>query len=87
MENSITIHHIDAETVRCLHQEANLRGISVDALVLQLIQASIRKNNDIINQEIYHDLDDLAGTWSQEEAREFSEAIAEFERIDEKLWQ
>ena len=33
-----------------------------------------------------HDLDHLAGTWSQEEADEFDAALAEQRRIDPELW-
>lgn len=32
------------------------------------------------------DLDDLAGTWSDEEAEEIDEAIREQRRIDPELW-
>ncbi|MBI4639366.1 MAG: hypothetical protein HY731_01660 [Candidatus Tectomicrobia bacterium] len=37
--------------------------------------------------QVYHDLDSLAGTWSDEQASEFLNAIADFEQVDEKLWQ
>jgi hypothetical protein len=37
--------------------------------------------------EIYHDLDILAGTWTTEETQEFLTAIADFNQVDEKLWQ
>ena len=35
---------------------------------------------------VYSDLDMLAGTWSEEDAVEFSQATAVFEKIDEDLW-
>ena len=35
---------------------------------------------------VYTDLDWLAGSWSEEEAREFAEATAAFERIDPDPW-
>jgi hypothetical protein len=41
----------------------------------------------IANIPIYHDLDSLAGTWSDQEANEFLAAVSEFNRVDEKLWQ
>ncbi|MFP4179850.1 MAG: hypothetical protein ACLFSA_07320 [Spirochaetaceae bacterium] len=34
----------------------------------------------------YDDLDHLAGTWSEAEAREFEEYISPFEQIDEEMW-
>lgn len=33
----------------------------------------------------YNDLDHLAGTWSEAEAREFEEYVAPFEQIDEEI--
>jgi len=33
-----------------------------------------------------HNLDHLAGTWSEEDAREFEEATADFGQIDEEMW-
>jgi hypothetical protein len=34
----------------------------------------------------YHDLDDLAGTWDEEEAAPFLQAIADFEHVDSEMW-
>jgi hypothetical protein len=34
----------------------------------------------------YHDLDALAGTWSEEDAAEFDQATVSFRQIDEELW-
>lgn len=33
---------------------------------------------------VFHDMDDLAGTWVEDEA--FDEALAAFEAVDEALW-
>jgi hypothetical protein len=35
----------------------------------------------------YHDLDHLAATWSDEQAKEFLEAIADLDQVDKELWQ
>ena len=35
---------------------------------------------------VYHDLDYLAGTWTEEEDREFLQAVEHFNTIDEGLW-
>ena len=36
---------------------------------------------------IHHDLDFLAGTWSEEDAAEFDNSTEAFRRVDEELWQ
>ena len=35
---------------------------------------------------IHHDLDHLAGTWSEEDAAEFDKATEIFQQVDEELW-
>jgi hypothetical protein len=34
----------------------------------------------------YHDLDFLAGTWTEADAEEFKSATADFDHIDAELW-
>ena len=36
---------------------------------------------------LHHDLDHLAGTWSEEEAQAFDAALAEQRPIDPELWE
>lgn len=36
--------------------------------------------------ERHHELDELAGTWSEEDAAEFDDAVAELRRIDPEVW-
>ncbi len=35
---------------------------------------------------LHHELDELAGTWSQKEAAKFQKNTADFEKIDKDLW-
>ena len=35
---------------------------------------------------VYHDLDYLAGTWTEEDDKEFLQATEDFNKIDEELW-
>ena len=83
MSVAISIPSVDDKTAARLRLEAERRGITMEDLVLQLIQQGIEN----LQAPPYHDLDTLAGTWSKEQAAEFLEAIAEFEQVDEKLWQ
>jgi hypothetical protein len=59
--------------------EAKRRGMSPEALAEALIQQSL-------SGQKFHDLDYLAGTWSEEDARNFQNNTATFETIDETLW-
>lgn len=44
----------------------------------------LNKNSDFIQE--YHDLDYLAGTWSEEDELEFINNTNYFNQIDPKLW-
>ncbi len=57
------------------------------AAVLELIQKGITKEQDGEPLHVYRDLDELAGTWGDEEAEAFLDVVADFEHVDEKLWQ
>lgn len=79
-------------------QQITIRGIKLD--VEKEIRKIAREHGKSINQvikEIIHkefnqkeapaaSLKDLAGGWTQEEAREFERSIEFCEQIDEDLW-
>jgi hypothetical protein len=62
----------------------NLRGLTPE-LILKMIEQGIGHTQEYIRPK-FHDLDKLAGTWSEKDAEEFSLASAPFETIDEDLW-
>ena len=83
MSVAISIPRVDDKTAAQLRLEAERRGITIEDLVLKLVQQGIKN----LQAPPYHDLDTLAGTWSKEQAAEFLDTIAEFEQVDGKLWQ
>jgi hypothetical protein len=58
----------------------------VDVVVRRLIYRGLEVERRIGGQR-YHDLDELAGTWSDTEAQEFQQAVAALDQIDPTLWQ
>jgi len=87
MSAPITIQDMDEATAQWISEAARRRGVSTEAVVLELIQKGIDLERQDARLQTYHDLDALAGTWSAEEANEFLKAIADFKQVDEKLWQ
>jgi hypothetical protein len=85
MSTPIVIDDIDEATVEWINQEAERRGVSTERFVLQLIRKAIFFERSQL--QTYHDLDALAGTWSEEQENEFLNVLADFEQVDEKLWQ
>jgi hypothetical protein len=83
---NFSLRGIDEETALRLKNEARGRGVSVNALILELIQQGLGLRGGRAPQAVYRDLDALAGTWGAEETAGFLEAISDFERIDEGIW-
>lgn len=81
----LTLRDIDPGLRAALEREARRRGLSLNRAAIALLreatgQAPAERAPDL------HDLDALAGTWSQHEADELDEAVREQRRIDPELW-
>ena len=77
----ISVRGLDETQLDHLKEQARQQGISLNRLVLRRLTGESSAPH---NQ--HHDLDDLAGTWSEEESNAFSAAIAPLEQIDQELW-
>ena len=84
---TITLKGLDKATAAWLREEAAKQGKSVEAVILQLVRTSIKATQNASQLQAYHDLDALAGTWSDEETDNFLKATEDFNRIDKTLWQ
>lgn len=83
---SVTIRGLDDITAKKLKDLAKKEGLSINALVLKILRQALgleKKKRAII----YTDLDDLAGTWTEEEYQTFLKNIEPFEMIDKKIWE
>jgi predicted transcriptional regulator len=76
----------DDEIARRLEQESRRTGTSINRLIVQALRSSLGLPSRG-TARVHHDLDHLAGTWSESEARDFAEAVKSFESIDTELWQ
>lgn len=86
MSVSLTINEIDDATAAWLKAEAERKGVSIESVAVELIQKGAARTPEPLIQAVYHDLDSLAGTWTEEQATEFLKAVEYFELIDEHLW-
>ena len=86
MPRSITIDDVDDATASWLAEEAGRRGVSVESIAGQLLQRGLEWERRRAALPTYHDLDVLVGTWSEDEAVAFLQAVANFEQVDPALW-
>ncbi len=83
----LTLRGFDKELERRLREEARREGISLNRAALRLLRRgagleSPNAQSDVVGGA----LDDLAGAWSETDAREFQAAVEVFEEVDEELW-
>jgi len=81
----ITLRGVDDETAETLKEKAGEEGMSVNSFLLRLVRDSLKIGKKK-RTTVHHDLDHLAGTWNKHDLAEFQRNTAEFERIDEGLW-
>jgi plasmid stability protein len=85
---SISVHGIDKEIELALRERAKTEGKSVNKVVKELIANALglgdKKKKKKDKREEYAD---LCGVWTEEEAAQFLESIADMETIDERDWQ
>lgn len=87
MSVSLTISNLDDDTFRRLQAEAQRRGVDLPAAASAVLAEGLKSQPSLRSGMPHHDLDHLAGTWSEAEAKEFLDAIADFGRIEPEMWQ
>jgi hypothetical protein len=84
--SNFNLRGIPSEVMSLLKREAKENHISINFLILKIIEQSLGFNQQT-KRTRYHDLDNLAGTWSAKEGSDFEENIKFFDKIDSELWQ
>jgi hypothetical protein len=86
MPRSITIPDVDDATATWLVEEAGWRWVSVERVAGLLLQRGLEWERRRAALPTYHDLDALAGTWREDEAAAFLQAVTDLEQVDPSLW-
>ena len=73
---------VPPDLAEALDEERRRRGDSLNKTVLDLL----RQGLGVGPRARSNGLARVAGTWSEDEFREFEQATAAFEQIDEELW-
>ena len=82
---AITLRNIPADLGRRIERRAKEKGSSMNKTVIQILEDALGTSRKRAVQ-LHHDLDHLAGSWSEDEAREFDEDLAAQRKIDPEPW-
>ena len=83
---AITLRNIPSQLAVVLEEEASTSNTSLNKTVIRLLEKATGLERSPTGPRRHHDLDDLAGSWTEEQAREFDEALTDLRRIDSELW-
>ena len=85
--NQLTVRGFDDDLERSIRQLARREGISLNQAALKLLRRGAGlPDGQGDGRTIGDALDDLFGSWSQEEAEAFDAALEVFESVDESAW-
>ncbi len=86
--HQLTLRGFDDELRRSLQQLARSQGLSINKAALLLLRRGAGLEEPVSRSVVVGDsLDHLIGTWSEDDAAEFTAAVASCEQIDESFWQ
>lgn len=83
---AITLRNLPPKLADTLEQEAAATGQSLNKTVIHLLEKATGVSEPRPNRARHHDLDELAGSWSQKQAQEFELHLEDQRQIDPDLW-
>ncbi len=82
---AVTLRNLPPKLDRTIRERAKKKGVSVNKVVIGLLQDHLGESErKTVHQ--YHDLDELAGSWSKPEAEAFDRALAKQRGVDVEMW-
>jgi hypothetical protein len=82
---SITVHGIDKETEKLIKERAKSAGTSVNRIVKELLAKALGVGKD--KDDHRDDFLDLFGVWTEDDERQFLEAVQGLETVHLEDWQ
>jgi len=82
---TLTIRGIDPLLSEAIKIQAQKNNESINKTALKILREAVGLSDNPV-YKTYHDLDNLAGTWSEEDEIEFKKNIQDFEKIDKEMW-
>lgn len=83
---AITIRGVEHEVAEKLKIAASKQGKSVNSLILEFIKTSLGLQKEKKFSRRYDDLDDLFGSWNDDEFKKINDLITTQRQIDQELW-
>ena len=79
----LTVRNLPARVAEAVRAESRRRGLSLNQTVIELLAAATGVGHD---PAATNGLEQLAGTWSEDEFDQFEAALNDMSHIDDELW-
>jgi hypothetical protein len=79
---AIILRNIPPEVQKGIRKRARRKGISASRAAIEMLQEQLPKRGE---DGLYHDLDDLFGSWSPEQAEEFDRILKEMKEEEKRF--
>jgi hypothetical protein len=83
---TLSLRQIPKEVASIVEETAQKRHLSLNRAVISLLEEMTGHGRVRERKREYHDLDHLAGRWSQKELRTFDENLSKQRVIEKELW-
>jgi hypothetical protein len=83
--SAITVRNLPPAVAKAVREKARKEKLSLNKAVVRLLEEATGAEKGE-RHVVHHDLDHLAGTWSESEYREFMEALGEQRQVDPEMW-
>ncbi len=82
----VTLRNLSPELTRVVRRRAAEQQTSITKAVIGLLEEAAGIRRAKRRRTLYHDLDALAGSWTEQEAAAFEKSLARQRKIDPDLW-
>jgi hypothetical protein len=82
--NAITVRNLPPAVAKAVREKARREKLSLNKAIVKLLEEATGAGPRA--RTLHHDLDHLAGTWSEAEYQEFMEALREQRQVDPEMW-
>ena len=82
---AITLRNLPSDLDKAIRKRARSKRMSVNKAVIGLLEEHLTQDK-MKRAELYHDLDNLCGSWTEDAAAAFDRALAKQRAIDPDVW-
>ena len=83
--SNFNLRNVAPNVMSLLKKEAKKQKISINSLILLIVERGLGIAHQT-KKNVFHDLDYLAGTWSDKDKKTFEASTKSFEKIDKEFW-